>query len=346
MTGTSTRICYIHAGTHKTASTYIQDKLSQHKRALFLEGISYNFRGLSEKRHKPIAMATKGGDVNTLAEHLKRHKDQERDVLISAEQFATAFSNEGIYASAKATASELGFEMKTIIFIRPQLDYMNSRYIQECKRFYHAQSFRSYVQSYTQQHRDDIFNYYSYFHHLLTDKSCTFLPFSKSYGDPFEQLMRAIKVPSVSTLISHPANANNAQPGAKGVWLARQVTRRMKAQGVDSRKLTPTTQISPKIARARSWDNDRFYGFSRKLERDTRRHYRQCNQDFALAAWESPWENVFPFKQQVLNTFKPSSEEEEKEMSERANEVLRYLASKNKHMAKQIISCLNQVDSQ
>lgn len=336
------RTCFIHAGTHKTASTYIQDRLLRNRRALQFHGLEYNFNGLPERRHKAIAMDAKEGHLGLLQRHLAQNSKASGNLLLSAEQFTAPLANPDILAGVKSVAEAMGFNLRVVIFIRPQLEYMNSRYIQECKRFYHAMRFSDYVKRYTEGSSQDIFDYQGFLGELAQSGLCTFLPFGKKHGDPFNQLAQALELPAELVARLRPAsgNAHNAQPGAKGVWLARYVTKQMRSSGVDSRSLSNTTKIIPKIAKANGWDSDRFYGFSKRLARETRRHYRQSNRKFSRLAWGLPWNDVFPPVLQEPNIFRPSGEAELAAMTSHADVVLRYLASKNRKMAREITSCL------
>jgi hypothetical protein len=336
------RICFIHAGTHKTASTYIQDRLLRNSSILRSHGLEYNFKGLPERRHKSIAMNAKAGSLDLLERHLMRNARSDGNILISAEQFTAPFSNPETVEAAKKLVRRAGYELRIVIFIRPQLEYMNSRYVQECKRFYHALRFNDYVKRYTGGASQDIFDYEDFLGELARSGLCTFLPFGKNHGDPFCQLAQVLELPPelVERLLPASGNAHNAQPGAKGVWLARYVTRQMRSKGVDSRSLSNTTKIIPKIAKTHGWDADRFYGFSKGLARETRRHYRRSNRKFARIAWGLPWNEIFPPALHDPNVFRPSSEAELATMTSYADEVLRYLASKNKKMAREITSCL------
>ena len=94
-----------------------------------------------------------------------------------------------------------------MIFIRSQLDYINSRYIYSLRRFYHSQTFEEFVDdalegemhSERQQRgritrRQDVFNFWTYFKPLLKAKKSglrvSFIPFKQGGSDPFLDLMR------------------------------------------------------------------------------------------------------------------------------------------------------------
>ena len=64
---------------------------------------------------------------------------------LSAEQFAVPLTDPNCISQLEAMADAAGFELHIVIFIRSQLDYINSRYIYSLRRFYHHQTFEQFV---------------------------------------------------------------------------------------------------------------------------------------------------------------------------------------------------------
>ena len=134
----------IHAGTHKTASTYIQDRLFQNRLRLNEQGFIYNYPK-GTKTFKVLASDICKGDWNSFKTYLNSHKDKGRNILISAEQFAVPLNNPKTLKTLQKLALRKGFELEIIIFIRTQLDYINSRYTYSLRRFYHSQTFEEFL---------------------------------------------------------------------------------------------------------------------------------------------------------------------------------------------------------
>ena len=116
----------IHAGTHKTASTYIQDRLFQNRLKLNEHGIIYS-HPYGKKTFKALASDICKGDWKSLKKHLNSHKDKGKHILISAEQFAVPLNDPKTLRNLQKLALRKGFELEIIIYIRTQLDYINSR---------------------------------------------------------------------------------------------------------------------------------------------------------------------------------------------------------------------------
>ena len=117
----------IHAGTHKTASTYIQDRLFQNRTKLSEQGFIYDYPK-GTKTFKLLARDLCKGNWNPLKTHLNSHKDKGKNLLISAEQFAVPLNDPKTLRALQRLAQKKGYELEVVIFIRTQLDYINSRY--------------------------------------------------------------------------------------------------------------------------------------------------------------------------------------------------------------------------
>ena len=75
---------------------------------------------------------------------LSNHK-QGQHILLSAEQFSVSLTDQKCIENIEKIANAYGFKLHITIFIRSQLDYINSRYIYSLLRFYHSQTFEEFV---------------------------------------------------------------------------------------------------------------------------------------------------------------------------------------------------------
>ena len=78
--------------------------------------------------------------------YLTSLSEYESDVLISAEQFGPRLTQRASIQKLKSIAEQYGYRLTVVIFIRSQLDYINSRYGYSLKRFYHHDTFATYVE--------------------------------------------------------------------------------------------------------------------------------------------------------------------------------------------------------
>ena len=112
-----------------------------------------------------------------------------------------------------------------MIFIRSQLDYINSRYGYSLKRFYHHDTFATYVEKIlnnksplkqgSRSHADkrsDIFDFWNYFSALLDEHEqgldVRFIPFRQTHPDPFVQFLDTIGL----DVLRGPSPGRQSQP--------------------------------------------------------------------------------------------------------------------------------------
>ena len=226
----------VHAGTHKTASTYIQERLHRNRDLLQRQGISLQDPlDCKPKPKKLAAELCKRRTKRWKAFFNQQLKGPHR--LLSAEQFAVPLTDPDCIQQLEAMADEAGYELHIVIFIRSQLDYINSRYIYSLRRFYHHQTFEQFVGDALKgklqnekamrgkiERRQDVFDFWTYFQPLLQAKAkglkVSFLPFRQGDLDPFEQFIRTINLSTDLAWKPCPQRHYNRSPGTRGVWLA------------------------------------------------------------------------------------------------------------------------------
>ena len=185
------RSLVIHAGTHKTASTYIQNRLIKNKQNLLDRDI-YLLSPKKTGQHFKFAGWIKEQDFEKILRKLQRIPQSVGNVIISAEQFTQVLIQGRLLEEFLEVASKAGFKVKIVFFLREQPDYINSLYIQEVRRFYHHRSVNAYVKHCISKKRH-WFDYEFMFSGLLDHPkvSVEFLPYGFSFGDPFERLMQS-----------------------------------------------------------------------------------------------------------------------------------------------------------
>ncbi|MEB3253600.1 MAG: hypothetical protein VKI93_02700, partial [Synechococcus sp.] len=166
----------LHAGTHKTASTDIQSRLLRSTAELKRQNLIYRFPDGGETTFKRLTRAITRDNWDHWHDYLEALGHADGDVLVSAEQFAPRLTRRSTVDRLQAIAAKHGFELIIVIFIRSQLDYINSRYAYTLKRFYHCETFPSYVEQVLQgklpssgnftgpnAKRSDVFDFWNYF---------------------------------------------------------------------------------------------------------------------------------------------------------------------------------------
>jgi len=328
------RICHIHAGTHKTASTYIQSRLYQNRRLLARHQLLYEFPARAGLKHKPLVSAANRCKWKRWHQYLDRYKSSNSNLLLSAEQFTRPLCNPEKLRRIKKVLGRHGYCLHVLIFVRPQLEYINSRYVHTLRRLYHSLSFEEYVSSFAKLECGDIYNYGLFFRPLLdAGIRCTFLPFSSKYGDPFLQLTSALGLENTLNYAPAAPGSENVQPGTRGVWLSRLVVDRLQKLGHSGHDLKNTSKVVRRIAEPQGWHEERYFGFSEELAARTLDHYQADNEMFAQRAWKRPWHEVFPPRSFSQSTYVPTDPEDAKHMEALADQIVGDLASRNRKLA-------------
>lgn len=148
------RSLILHIGTHKTGTSSIQRYLSAHAEALLAEGILYPSSGrpkAAPEGHHKLAWSmsrakqkTRGPvDERCWAEVVEEvHRQSPNLVALSTEEFEILTAEEvGRVANHLAT-----FDVKVVVYLRNQLDFMVSAYKQQLKGGTHGLSFRDFLE--------------------------------------------------------------------------------------------------------------------------------------------------------------------------------------------------------
>lgn len=328
------RICHIHAGTHKTASTYIQSRLERNRQLLAGQNLLYEFPGRSRIRHKPLAVAANKSHWRRWNRYLAHYQGKNANLLWSAEQFTLPLCNPRLLSRICKILQRHGFTLNVVIFVRPQLEYMNSRYVYNLRRLYRVPSFEDYVLSCLASGDRDIYNYNQLYAPLLdSGVRCTFLPFHRMYGDPFLRLLRAVGLDPQRNYSRAQSGHENIQSGTRGVWLSRLIVDRLVNLGYTGRDLKATSKLVRQVAESRGWHKERFFGFSSELMKRTLDHYAEGNDIFSQRVWGRSWNEVFPPQVVPRSVYVPRTPAESLQMEKLADQLVARLASRNPHLA-------------
>lgn len=333
----------IHAGTHKTASTYIQARLDLNRDRLLSEGITYRFPSSGSTTFKLLTKAISKGTWSHWDAYLSSCGQSPNDVLISAEQFSPRLCDPKVIARLRRMASEHGYELGIVIFIRSQLDYINSRYAYSLKRFYHTQTFETYLSEVLEGRlpsssalsgklakRQDVFDFWNYFSALLEARrdglAVTFIPFRQTDRDPFVQLLQTLELDPGLPWAMSSDDSRNRSPGTRGTWLARALGLRLAEHGISQRVIRNSSAIIPSEEQFRGWKDPSFWGYDGELGRRVTRHFKSNNNHFAEAVWGKSWKQVFvhdgKLRKRPQSTFRPSSPSEAVRMNHIADHLL------------------------
>lgn len=327
----------IHAGTHKTASSYIQSRLAANQNSLAQAGVVVRYPGRPGRKHKPLATALAKKRWALWTRYLRGLPEGDPLVLLSAEQFTQPLASRRRLAVLVSLLEQEGFCLHVLCFLRDQPDYINARYVHSSRRLYHCQNFDAYVQAQLAE-RSHIYDYNQLFSPLLNHQHvrCTFLPYGSAFGDPFERMLAVLGVtaPLQGWAAADPSKGN-VQPGCQGVWLALALGQRLQALGVPGRALANTGQVVRRIAEAEGWLDDRYCGFDAAAAAAVSAHYSAANDAFAQRVWGCRWRDRVPATPMQRRHFEPPATGAERERLDRlVDQALADLAAGNRRLSK------------
>jgi hypothetical protein len=129
------RICFLHAGTHKSGSTYLQNFLQSNEYALAVEGLYVPVAGrVSPSGHHNIAWELTGdarydpihGTVSDLLAELSSVSASR--ACLSSEDFEYLYGNPRALKTFRSQLNEIGYKVKVLFYLRPQGEYAESLY--------------------------------------------------------------------------------------------------------------------------------------------------------------------------------------------------------------------------
>ena len=287
----------VHAGTHKTASTYIQSRLKVNKDLLSRGGVK--LLGIKRKvgNEKILPAIIQARDTGLLKSWLEANSERYQTLLYSAEQCAQPLLRKSRLRWFLDALEGIGFKLKVSFFLRDQPDYINSMYIQKVKKFYHAIGIADYIEQCMYQ-QPYWFDYDYMFSPMIANPrvDVKFLPYGRQFGDPFERLMALpgwLPRPAGEWLPDVGGRAND-QPGVKGVYLALKVSAELKRLGVDLGRLKYRSRYIRRYLMALGWPSDRYFGLETQQVEKIREFYNSSNNRFVAKVWkDSSWRSVF-----------------------------------------------------
>lgn len=287
------RLLTIHAGTHKTASSYIQSRMVANRQLLGRQGLKVPYPDGTSRKHKPLAAAL--GKRRWTPWHRLLGGDA-RQMLLSGEQFTQPLADPATLDALLEVLGKWGVRLQVVVFLRDQPDYINARYVHSTRRLYHHQDFESYVRLQLSERRH-VYDYDHLFRELIRRPGVTtvFLPYGSAFGDPFSRMMEALGLPEPQRGWA-PADPHkgNVQPGCQGVWLAQAIGERLAALGLDGKRLANAGAVVRRIAERQGWQDNRYCGFDGTTAEAVSAHYSEANDRFAQRVWGCCWRDRVP----------------------------------------------------
>jgi hypothetical protein len=307
------RTLHLHAGPHKTASTYLQARLQRNRRGLERCGLRYP-TPWGEHSHRHLARALQAGRFAALDQLLGHHQRWSGDLLLSAEHFAPLVGDADALAALQRHSLSQGFGLHVISFVRPQDELLNSFYAHVLGRLYGTPGFAAYVRAQLAGRRlrgparrrwihlaPLVLDLEQRFAALLAAAGLrsSFLPYAPRRRDPFAQLLEALELPQ-DQWRSAPASQANEQLGRRGLGLAYLLNAELDALPLRRNRLIAEYGLNRlverirTISRRRGWVQERFNGWQGRLPVLLQERLGSSNERFAQRVWADGWSSLFP----------------------------------------------------
>ncbi|MFN7230171.1 MAG: hypothetical protein ACK5UG_14055 [Synechococcaceae cyanobacterium] len=315
---TRNRTLHVHAGPHKTASTWIQAGLERNRALLLRQGLRYD-TPWREQSHRHLARQLLGGAADPLARWLRDRRRWDGDLLLSAEHLSRLIHGSEGLELLRCTAAAEGWQLHVISFIRPQPALINSYYAHTLARLYASLSFADYVRLQCEgrwpQPRPAARRQWIRLQPLSLDPGerfaavlaaaergelrASFLPFPAAGIDPGQPLLDLLEIDRAGWCQPRWRD-RNAPPGRRGLALALAVNRLLDGLAerrnvlIQHHRLNHLAARIGTIARRRGWIHERFDGWTAELLQLVHTTYGQANQRFARRVWAADWGDHWP----------------------------------------------------
>jgi hypothetical protein len=309
------RTLHLHAGPHKTASTYLQARLHANRADLERLGLRYP-TPWREHSHRHLARDLQAGRFQALERLLGQQRRWSGDLLLSAEHFAPLIRDPQALARLLRHGAAQGFALHVISFVRPQAELLNSFYAHGLGRLYGAPSFRAYVRAQLDgrrlrgparrrwiRHAPQLLDFEQRFAAPLAAEGLrqSYLPFRPRRQDPFAQLLDLLELPPpVAGWRAAPAEQANEQLGRRGLGLAYLLNGELdrlpvrRNQLIAGHGLNRLVEQLRQLARQRGWVAERFDGWQGRLPALLQQRFGASNERFSQRVWGQDWGEVFP----------------------------------------------------
>ena len=290
------RICYIHAGPHKTGTTSIQWFLQENSAELLNHGYFVPESETRRGAHHGLVEGLAGLDLGEHREALVARsiaamaETPARAIVISSEALEGLFRNRHITKAFFNRIQELNLQPKLILFPRNQSQWINSSYASTVKSFRRSDSFESAAFGFAES-PDSRFS--------------RWIQLSETYGAeliarPFtKETLRHGVIPEflhcigiTSPQFRDRAVRRNEAVGPFTVSVAREVLRSTGKQFTWLQAKQCKVELAEYLSRNNCTDGS-YCGLTTTLARHIEEALRSDNDVFAQAVWGKSWADVF-----------------------------------------------------
>jgi len=308
----------LHAGPHKTASTYIQHNLKINSKILLKNDIKYFSYKITREEFKKR-------NFNFFHKLLN---NKYKYNILSDEAFSKKIVLSKYLDPIIKICNELNRKLIIIYYVRNQCDLINSHYCHDIRRFYHTQTFEEYLDDFNLK-EIDLCKKFSYIFEMK-DVEIKFIPFIKG-NDPFKDFLSVLKINLDLKIESEKVNT---QLGKYGTWIAIILHKLLKKHNFfnkDTNKMSFANIIRSIIPQ--SIKDDKYYGFTKENYLKIQNYFYESNKKFSNLVWEKEWTDIFDQTIHDKNIYNgPDNKYEKKNIWKIMEKALKDLKIKSKNI--------------
>jgi hypothetical protein len=309
-----TRI-FLHAGQPKTGTTAIQFFLGENRQALSDIGYLFPKEGSSRLHNHGPLISDILGETNAphhrgSARRLKRLIDARAapNFVISAERlFADLLSSSaaGRRSLVLDFLIDTGARIDVLIYIRADLDLLNSGYAQMVKSFRFHAPISEYVNNRLRNSFKSIVGLRAL--RMPPTVDVIFRPYNKtSKQGVVRDFLSAIQLPGEQVAALGSERRLNDAIGPIALESARTTLADLRGNGLEPSLSQRTALRRALFELIREFEPETpFWGIDAELARSIDRLVREDRQAFAQAVWGVPWTAVFEAEERTCNAFDP-----------------------------------------
>jgi len=288
----------LHAGPHKTASSYIQYNLKINSKILLKNDIKYFSYKITREEFKKR-------NFNFFHKLLN---NKYKYNILSDEVFSKKIILSNYLEPLIKICNKLNRKLIIIYYVRKQCDLINSHYCHNVRRFYITQNFEEYLHELDLE-QFDLCKKFSYIFEMK-DVEAKFIPFIKG-NDPFKDFLNVLKI---NLDLKIEPEKVNIQMGKYGTWIAIILHKLLKKHNFFDKNINKLgfsniirSNIMPSIK------DDRYYGFTKEKYLKINNYFYESNKIFSNLVWEKEWTDIFDQIIPNKNIYKGPNNEYEKE---------------------------------
>jgi hypothetical protein len=250
--------------------------------------------------------------------------DTPEHILVSSEDFESRLCDRGNLERLHRTFAAMGYRLRLLAYIRPQVAYINSSYTQLTKMLASTLDIDAFVAQALKRARFD------YERSLLPAVhfdaiDTAFRPFNGEIltGGIARDFLSALDLGARAIAEMDFPPSRNSSPGPKTVAAGLAIGRKLAEQGIKLkiRHRRKVSHLVRELGDFLGWNTTRFSGITSDHARAIRDRFATGNKVFATTVWQRSWQDVYGqdgYTAPALNVFDPdtASREDKSEFDE------------------------------